>query len=88
MVNYASLRSSQHAYPWASVQMGRLQHALELWQGVDWVAEGMEDPPPGAEGAVPGASRRAVPRASREASQLHRGGLQSYRSSAPTACLP
>lgn len=32
MVNYAHLRSREHAFPWATLQLGRLHYALELWQ--------------------------------------------------------
>lgn len=32
VVNYAHLRSREHAFPWATLQLGRLHYALELWQ--------------------------------------------------------
>lgn len=32
VVNYAHMRSHANAFPWATLQLGRLHHALELWQ--------------------------------------------------------
>jgi hypothetical protein len=32
VVNFAYLRSPQEAFPWATLQMGRMHHTLELWQ--------------------------------------------------------
>lgn len=37
MVNYAHLRSREHAFPWATLQLGRLHYALELWQVAGWL---------------------------------------------------
>ncbi|PRW32980.1 retinoblastoma-associated -like [Chlorella sorokiniana] len=59
VVNYAHLRSREHAFPWATLQLGRLHYALELWQvggswGCDWVCDFTEKGIVGAEGAVPG----------------------------------
>lgn len=32
VVNYAYLASPSTAFPWATLQLGRIHHTLELWQ--------------------------------------------------------
>ena len=45
VVNFAYLRSPQEAFPWATLQMGRMHHTLELWPvgGVGGRADGRAD---------------------------------------------
>lgn len=54
VVNFAYLRSGDRAFPWVTLQLGRMHHTLELWQGCDWIVDHTERPPEGTEGCVPG----------------------------------
>ncbi|KAL4451183.1 hypothetical protein ABPG77_009255 [Micractinium sp. CCAP 211/92] len=60
VVNFAYLRSPAEAFPWAALQLRRMHHSVELWQGIDWLVDGLADAPVGAEGIVPGIPEEVV----------------------------
>ncbi|KAL4422907.1 hypothetical protein ABPG75_009104 [Micractinium tetrahymenae] len=60
VVNFAYLRSPAEAFPWAALQLRRMHHSVELWQGIDWLVDGLSGPPAGSEGTVPGIPEEVV----------------------------